>query len=481
MKPLRLGNSARKVSSVSLTVSWLSTLALAMAILLLPLAGSQDITISSGSFAVAGNGPGGPGDSGSGGGNAGSGKGGGKGNGGSGPDKGDLYGDMIYISRDDWGVPIVDGEGCIDPIAWDGESWIDLPLFHELGFDPTMQDDLEKVPEYCLNDEQEIEGWGIRLRTLDRIKDQIKAFTYDRERDRLRLLLQEHKATLSGFKFVPVIEDVDGELGACDVITLCANNTQEVELGRLSVLRSPARVLDKSRDEIIKVLLKGETNPILDASGRLTVDDSTFDSPLVNLALYREFHLYWQLQDDNQEPTAYFIPGSNNGFFPADFSPHYDAYIAMAFGLAAGADKAGAGVDIDVVSRANAILGLPGGEFHEDLGGGNYRGFPGTLDVTIEGESHYFINYEDFTYTRSDVFPGCVFYDDIVNWIPDVKATLMDLVFNGEDATASNIAGFALAADDARRVLVAIHDLGDTAVHGVDAVFTNSGNYCPSP
>ena len=103
------------------------------------------------------------------------------------------------------------------------------------------------------------------------------------------------------------------------------------------------------------------------------------------------------------------------------------------------------------------------------------------MDVTIEGESYYFINYEDFTYTRSDVVPGCVFYDDVVNWIPDVKATLMDLVFDGKDATASNIAGFALAADDARRVLVAIHDLGDAAVHGVDAVFTNSGNYCPNP
>jgi hypothetical protein len=266
------------------------------------------------------------------------------------------------------------------------------------------------------------------------------------------------------------IEAEDGELGACDVITLCADNTQEVDMGRLSVLRAPERVMDKSRDEIIKVLDKSMHDPVLDHSGRLVVDGSTFDSPLINLALYREFHLYWQLQDGSDPPIALFTPGSGAGIFGGDFGPVYDPYLAMAFGLAAGSDKEGWGIDVDVVSHANAILYLPGNESDN---------FPATHSKQIEGKWQYFINYSEFEYTRSEVFPGCIWFDDVANWLPDQHDTIMHAVFGDEDVTASNIEGFALAADDARRVLVHVHDLGDLAVHGVDAVFRSDGGFCP--
>ena len=214
-------------------------------------------------------------------------------------------------------------------------------------------------------------------------------------------------------------------------------------------------------------------------ASRLTVEGSTFDSPLVNLALYREFHRWWQLQDTAAVPNAFFIPGSNHGLFNADFDPNYGPYIAMAFGLSAGADKAGAGVDIDVVSRVNSILYLPGEEYHVDLGGPNYDGFPNTLSAEIEGKTRYFIDYSDFSYVREDVYPGYVCYDDVVTWQQNVRKSVMELAFGNEPASDSNIAGFALAADDARRVLVAIHDLGDAAVHWADPVFVDSGKDCP--
>ncbi|MFN2195265.1 MAG: hypothetical protein ACK2UW_03985, partial [Anaerolineales bacterium] len=50
--------------------------------------------------ALAGNGPGGPG-----------------GGGGDIPDTGELFGDLYVILRDVNGVPILDGNGCIQPIS----------------------------------------------------------------------------------------------------------------------------------------------------------------------------------------------------------------------------------------------------------------------------------------------------------------------------------------------------------------------------
>jgi hypothetical protein len=488
--------------------------ALALGILLLPLAASQDFAFFSGSCAVAGNGPGGPGgpggDPGDGGGNAGAGKGGSKGGGKS--DKGDLYGDMIYIKRDAFGVPVtvpLEGEdgivNCDIPIAWDGTDWQELPMYGELGYDPTVPEAEadDDVPSFCLQDEYVLESAGFGLQRQDRDQVRIKAHSGDKNQDRVRdrdrihdhllQLWQMHQSAASGPAWRSSLEDTDGELGACDMITVCANNAQEVDLGRLSVLRAPERVMDKSRDEVIKALLKssGPDSVTLDPSGRLTVDGVTFDSPLVNLALYREFHKFWQLQDTNQVPSAYFVPGSNSGLFNANFDPNYGAYIAMAFGLSAGADKAGAGVDVDVVSRVNSILYLPTNEYHVDQGQG-YVGFPETLSKEIEGVTRYFVDYSDFEYVREDVWTGCIMFDYFDEgtqaWVMNHPMNVIDILYpdglGGDEPqpgdTVSNIGGFALAADDARRVLVFVHDLGDAALRGrVDAVFQRNEEWCP--
>src|SRR5690606_37287652 len=63
----------------------------------------------------------------------------------------------------------------------------------------------------------------------------------------------------------------------------------EVELGRLSVGRSPSKVLDHALDEALSKLTADGAVIAIDSSGRLTVDGTTIDSPLENLALYDKY------------------------------------------------------------------------------------------------------------------------------------------------------------------------------------------------
>jgi hypothetical protein len=75
----------------------------------------------------------------------------------------------------------------------------------------------------------------------------------------------------------------DGELDPAD-----ASKVIEVEFGRLNISRAPSSVLEHSLVEALSKLDGGElgVDVTLDPSGRLTVDGSTIDSPLENLALY---------------------------------------------------------------------------------------------------------------------------------------------------------------------------------------------------
>lgn len=99
----------------------------------------------------------------------------------------------------------------------------------------------------------------------------------------------------------------------------------EVELGRLSVGRSPTKVLSHSLDEALAKLTTEGAVIAIDSSGRLTVDGVTIDSPLENLALYETYM------------TSGSIPGVT---LPAGFDP-----AAL---LAAAGDKTGT-ISVDTV------------------------------------------------------------------------------------------------------------------------------------
>ena len=80
------------------------------------------------------------------------------------------------------------------------------------------------------------------------------------------------------------------------------------------------------------------------------------------------------------------------------------------------------------------------------------------------------------------------FDEDAQAWVMNHPMNIIDILYpNGLEGavpqpedTVSNIGGFALAADDARRVLVFVHDIGDDQLRGrVDAVFQRNEDWCP--
>jgi hypothetical protein len=390
-------------------INWLTKATVAVALLIMPLMVTPVLDFNSGSTAFAANG----------GGNNGGGQGGSNGQGGgNSPDKGDLYGDMVYVLRDVDGIPLVDIEGCLRPL---GPGGVELPL--NWWIDP-------EVPLIC-DDPEEI------LAALETSEESEEP------------------------------ED-------CDVIAVCEDNMVEVELGRLSVLRSPAKVLDRQRDEAVRVIDKAES-VALDEGGRImyrtptaTSEWATFDSPLINLALMREFHHWGALLDGDGEivfdPATMF---GNDPDFPFDT---YSYILASAFGLGAGDDKEGMGIDADVVVRVNQILGIA------------------DLDPAIETIEHLqlgnFIDYSGYAYRRWDTYPGCITWyrwDVVEGWYL-YSDTIVHAVFGDEVDPGEffNIEGYALSANDARRVLLFTHDISDDALQGrVDKVFEDSDQFCP--
>ena len=117
----------------------------------------------------------------------------------------------------------------------------------------------------------------------------------------------------------------------------------EIELGRLNLGRSPAKVLDQALNEALSKLTADGAVIAIDSSGRLTVDGTTIDSPRENLALY------------DQYMASGTIPGVT---LPAGFDP-----AAL---LAAAGDKTGT-IGVDTLVYMNSILGINSGTTYYDF------------------------------------------------------------------------------------------------------------------
>ncbi len=176
-------------------------------------------------YAAPGGGPGKPPDAGQGGGNRPDNPGQSTGKG-----KGSVYADLMVIARDSDGVPILDVNGCVQPITTD--SAIGVPVFSATDLYP-----------------------------------------YDSA---------VYAVPLAGTSPVALAEEED-ELEPCDPLLEYASYVSEVDLGRLNLGRSPERVLAKQLSDVVTAL-SGAT-VTLDASGRLVADGVTTDSPLQNLTV----------------------------------------------------------------------------------------------------------------------------------------------------------------------------------------------------
>lgn len=186
----------------------------------------------------------------------------------------------------------------------------------------------------------------------------------------------------------------------------------EVDLGRLSVARSPSKVLDHALKEAIAKLTSGVVT--VSATGQLMVDGVTIDSPLENLALY---DLYM---------TTGTLPGVT---LPADFNP-----AAL---LAAAADKTGT-ITVDTVVYMNSILGINSGTTWYDFSTYQYDRYTTWKDVT----ALVLVKQPDGSYVPTTV-------------------NIYDVVFNSTnwtDTTAGGADDFAVASNDYLQVIEFIHD-----------------------
>ena len=272
---------------------------------------------------------------------------------GAGTKKGDLFGDMVVLLRDDNGLPILNADGLVQVIAF---------VYDE-------------------------EGNVVPLTDAD---GNLQVIPYNSEGE---LVTQMVVGGVS-YSVVPA----------------------EVELGRLSVGRSPSKVLDKALSDALSKLTGDLAVVTLDSTGRLVVNGVTIDSPLENLALY-EVYL-----------TTGTLPG-------VDMTNLGDLEAAALF--AAAADKTGS-IIVDTVVYMNAILGVD------------------TATTTT-----YLSTYE---YDRSDAWSGqeavvLVLQDD--GTYAEKSVDLYDAVFGSTDWDSTTVGGadaFAQAADDFLQVLEFVHD-----------------------
>ncbi len=335
-------------------------------------------------------------------------------------------GDLIVLYRDDWGVPILtdDFYKCQQPLAAPG---VTLP---KIGDEPGC------VPN-----------------------------------------------TLADSCIIPV------DLETCAVVPGYEEYTQEVEFGRTSVIRSPVSVIEQSLGEVITKLATAQCTT-LDPAGRLVntseINDeilsATIDSPLENLAIYRQLMLTGKLGAD---ATQIVLPD--------------DVLNTAARGFGAAVDKTGM-VTVDQIVYANEIMGLT-----EE----NVQTFLPKICIMVREEVQgvvkevrkCFLDYESYQYNRNENFGRLPFPPYIpegnspeAGWFeylglsggesqdPEfriVQGPILESVFcldtQGEivvpmDGDCSppnfidsgfeggNIGGFTQAADDTREVIEFMHD-----------------------
>ena len=207
----------------------------------------------------------------------------------------------------------------------------------------------------------------------------------------------------------------------------------EVELGRLSVGRSPSRVLSAQLEEAISSI-NSATAITLDAAGRivLTTADGTktIDSPLENLALYVELINTGTIDGLDATKLAALGIVADGTVSATEFK------IASSF-FAAASDKT-IPVTIDSIVYMNTIL---------------------KIDGTLPSD---YVDYSSFIYDRQEVYKNLtvtilVTTDGGTTWVTKT-VNVYETVFASTDLDATNVAAFTAAADDARTVINYIHE-----------------------
>ncbi|NVC94990.1 hypothetical protein FC650_15340 [Vibrio natriegens] len=348
----------------------------------------------------------------------------GRGNNQPGVSKGDLYGDLLIIVRDDNGEPVKytwdwdeldatlyvpqqDDNGCFQPIA------------NEQAVDPITGEPLPALP------------------------------------DEFQMLIPLNSDC-------EIVESLEGYEGYD-----FASYGEEVDFGRLSVARSPADVIEASYKEAMSNI-NNAISLRTDPAGRIEVEVTenvfkTIDSPLENLALYKELMLNGYLPgltlsiDQLGDLSHLLAKGNDDGI--KELTPE-DLHTAAAL-LAGAGDKFGY-ITLDLVININTILGI------NDV----------NRNDSNLNENGYF-DFSLYSYDREDAYgekqvglllPGKVPSTDPDNpvMISSLKYQSVSLLDTGVNPKAFTdgqeetefARGFTQAADDSLRVINYIHNWG---------------------
>ena len=293
------------------------------------------------------------------------------------------------------------------------------------------------------------------------------------------------------------------DLSTCAVQVGSETQLQAVDFARLSVARSPASVMDKQMADVL-VNLSTAQCLTLDPAGRLVYSNpdtadvdvdgdttelvsSAVDSPLQNLAIYRE-----QITKGALGSPAIALPVPFSGYGNLD---------TAAKALGAASDKGGK-IDIDLVVYLNQILGLD--KVTTQLDPKICIDIKQEVQGVVQTVNKCFLNYGNYNYARSQTYgnlpfpsnipaanPQLGFFDYLTPYLsltaPDGRplfnissASIVPTVFQSLPGfTGGNIGGFAQASDDARAVIDFMHS--HPVLVGYEAPVLCEGSTPPPP
>ena len=261
---------------------------------------------------------------------------------------------------------------------------------------------------------------------------------------------------------IPVAPD------SCGVLAACAACTEEVDFGRINEARSPASVFEAQLEDVVVSLATADC-VTLDPAGRLVAsqapDDTTLDnlaktidSPLQNLAIYRQLMLTGDI-----------------GVALPDGTTVLDT---AARGLGAASDKSG-GINEDLVAYLNQIMGLSDPATTTILDPKICQPRKQEVQGVVQLVEECFLDYGAYLYNRTTNFaalpdpayiPESGPTDGWFEYLALVAGTELDprfqilqgpilnAVFGIDLVTGSNIGGFAQASDDTRAVISFMHE-----------------------
>jgi len=177
----------------------------------------------------------------------------------------------------------------------------------------------------------------------------------------------------------------------CGVATGCSGCTQEADFGRMNDARAPDSVFESQLADVVVNLATADCIT-LDPAGRMVHsrvgdDDSvvskTIDSPLQNLAIYRELML--------------------NGTIGVALPATWDTLDTAARGLGAASDKTGE-LNLDMIAYLNQIMGLTDPGTSTILDPKLCEDYREEVQGNIELVTKCFLDYGNYDYDRGNNF-----------------------------------------------------------------------------